>query len=331
MKGFRAALVGTTILIAFSGVAAEAQTKLRVSGHFPAGHTASQGMAVMNEELEKLTSGEVAIDYFPDELLGGSFEGVEQVRTGQIDIDLNGPEWYGKVVPELEVLNLPFLANSDAQAYCIINSGLGDYLEEKMAEKGLVILGWMANGIRHMTNNARPVTSMADISGLKIRTPPSETYLETFRALGANATPIDINELYQALQQGVVDGQENPYDNTLNRKFYEVQKYLSNTGHFFSWAWLVMNQGSYDGLSEEQRAALHESADMAVEWQRQLASENNRKALQSLIDQGMQYDELPPEVFEEFREAVTPVYDTARGRAGDAAVDRALEVAQGCV
>lgn len=330
MGYFRAALIVSTVLLACSAGTASAETKLRVSGHFPAAHTASQGMAVMNEELERLTEGSLSIDYFPDELLGGSFEGVEQVRSGQIDIDLNGPEWYGRVVAELEVLNLPFLATSDAQAYCMIDSGLGDYLTEKMAEKGLVVIGWMANGIRHMTNNTRPVTSMADINGLKIRTPPSETYLETFRALGANATPLDIKELYQALQQGVIDGQENPYDNTLARKFYEVQKYLSNTGHFFSWGWLVMNGESFSKLTPEQQAALHQAADKAVTWQRELAAKNNAAALQSLIDQGMQYDELPPAVFDDFREAVAPVYEQAKARAGADAVERAIDIAREC-
>lgn len=326
----RKALFLSLALAGLSSAAFSAEIKLRVSGHFPAAHTASKGMALLNEELTRLTKGELRIDYFPDEQLGGSFEGVDQVRTGQIDIDLNGPEWYGRVVPELEVLNLPFLATSDKQAYCIMDTGLGQYLSGKMEQKDLIVLGWMANGIRHLTNNRRPINSLADMKGLKIRTPPSETYLETFRALGANATPLDIKELYQALQQGVVDGQENPYDNTFARKFFEVQKYLSNTGHFFSWASIVMNKKSYDRLSTEQKEILRKAVGHAVTSQREAAAADNKRALQSLIDKRMQYSELSPQVLAQFREAVKPIYEKAKVRAGEDAITRATKAATSC-
>ena len=117
----KTALAASLALASVSAVSAQEVT-LRVSGHFPAGHTASIGMEIMNSELGRLTNGEMAIDYFPGSQLGGAFEGVDQVRTGQIDIDLGGPEWFGRVVPEVDVVNLPFLASGDKNAYCIIDS-----------------------------------------------------------------------------------------------------------------------------------------------------------------------------------------------------------------
>ena len=308
------------VAIGTAGIAGAQETRLRASGHFPADHTASTGMAMINSELARLTKNLLQIDYFPNEQLGGAFEGVDQIRSGQIDLDLGGPEWFGRLVPELEVLNLPFMATSDQLAYCMIDSELGDYLVKKTLDKGLIVLGWMSNGIRHMTNNKRPIKKMDDIKGLKVRTPPSEIYLLTFRALGANSTPIDIKELYQALQQGVVDGQENPYGNTAARKFNEVQKYLSNSGHFFSWAWLVMNKRSHDKLKPEQQVALREATFRAVAAQRAMAARENKAARDTLIQRGMQYDEIPAAEFVKFREAVKPVYDQARKKAGDEAI-----------
>ena len=180
----KTALAASLALASVSAVSAQEVT-LRASGHFPAGHTASIGMEIMNSELGRLTNGEMAIDYFPGSQLGGAFEGVDQVRTGQIDIDLGGPEWFGRVVPEVDVVNLPFLASGDKNAYCIIDSGLSAHLNAMSEKAGLVILGWMSNGARHVTNNERPIKSVDSVAGLKLRTPPSEIYLETFRALGA--------------------------------------------------------------------------------------------------------------------------------------------------
>ena len=329
--GLRGSIVlGTCVaLSAMSGASAQ-EVKLRASGHFPAGHTASIGMEILNSELGRLTKGQVTIDYFPGSQLGGAFEGVDQVRTGQIDIDVGGPEWFGRVVPAIDVVNLPFLASGDKHAYCIIDTGLAEHLGKKSEEGGLVVLGWMSNGARHVTNNERPLKSVDDVAGLKLRTPPSEVYLETFRALGANPTPIDIKELYQALQQGVVDGQENPYGNIMVRKFDEVQKYLSNTGHFFSWAWVVMNKDSYEKLSASHRAALHEAAFRAVAAQRALAERENKAAISVLVERGMQYDELSAEELDKFRAAASSVYDAAREKVGGETLDYAMSAVKAC-
>jgi tripartite ATP-independent transporter DctP family solute receptor len=318
------------LAVGVAGVAGAQEIRLRASGHFPADHTASAGMAIINSELARLTKNGLQIDYFPAEQLGGAYEGVDQVRSGQIDLDLGGPEWFGRLVPELEVLNLPFMATTDQLAYCMIDSDLGDYLVKKTQDKGLVVLGWMSNGIRHMTNNKRPIKTLEDIKGLKIRTPPSEIYLSTFRALGANSTPIDIKELYQALQQGVVDGQENPYGNTAARKFNEVQKYLSNSGHFFSWGWLVMNKRAYDRLKPEFQTALRQATARAVVEQRTMAAQENSAARNTLVQRGMQYDEIPAAEFVRFREAVKPVYEQARKKAGDEAIDVVTKALKRC-
>jgi tripartite ATP-independent transporter DctP family solute receptor len=306
------------------------EARLRASGSFPGGHTASQGMQIFATEVERLTDGAVEVRLFPDNQLGGGYEQVDQVRTGQIELAWAGPEFYTGVVPELDVAMLPFSAAGSEQAYCLVDGELGEFLAQAAADKGLIILGWMENGPRHVTNNVRPVKTVADLQGLKLRTPPSELMLETFRAVGANPTPLDIAELYQALQQGVVDGQENPYDNMLVRNFDEVQTYLSNTGHIFSWSTTFMNKDAFDSLGAEAQAAIREAMAKAVAEQRQLAQTKNREARDALIQRGMIYDEIPREELASFREATRPVYDLVRQKVGDEAVDEALAAIERC-
>jgi tripartite ATP-independent transporter DctP family solute receptor len=306
------------------------EIRLRASGSFPAGHTASQDMEIFASELDKLTGGAIEVRLFPDNQLGGGYEQVDQVRTGQIELAWAGPEFYTGVVPELDVAMLPFSAAGSKEAYCLVDGDLGDFLANAAAEKGLIILGWMENGPRHVTNNVRPIKAVADLQGLKLRTPPSELMLETFRAVGANPTPLDIAELYQALQQGVVDGQENPYDNMLVRNFDEVQKYLSNTGHIFSWSTVFMNKDAFDGLGAAEQAAIREAMAKAVAEQRQLAQTKNREARDALIERGMTYDEIASEELASFREATRPVYDLVRQKVGDEAVDETLAAIERC-
>jgi len=162
-----------------------------------------------------------------------------------------------------------------------------------------------------------------DMRGLKNRTPSGESWDLTFRALGANPTPIDIKELYQALQQGVVDGQENPYDNMLVRKFYEVQKYLSNTGHFFDWSGYFVNKAAFDKLTPDQQKAVRQAMATAVAEQRAISERENKTARDGLVKGGMQYHELSAAELAKFREATRPVYAEMRKKLGDKVMDLA--------
>jgi tripartite ATP-independent transporter DctP family solute receptor len=329
LRSFAAVVVIAALLGAGPDASAQ-EVKLRASGSFPAGHTGSIAMEVFKSELARLTKGAVVVELFPGNVLGGAFEQVDQVRTGQIQMSWAGPSFYDRLVPEFNASTLPFAASTASQAFCQIDSELGSYLAERSAEKGVLVLGWGSNGFRHITNNKRPIKKVDDLKGLKIRTPSGEVFSMTFRAVGANPTPIDIKELYQALQQGVVDGQENPYDNMWVRKFHEVQKYLSNSGHFYDWVTYFMHRPTFDGLKPEYQKAVREAMFAAVAYQRALAERQNTEALGKLIKGGMKYDELSKEELAKFREAVRPVYDTIRQRIGGKAVDLALKAIKEC-
>jgi len=328
-KSAIALIAAGTLLCAAAGVSAQ-QVRWRASGSFPANHSTSIAMETFKKEVARLSNNTIQVDLFPNNTLGGGFEQVDQLRTGQIQLAWGGLSFYDKLAPEVGAATLPFGASSAAQAICEIDSDFGRYMESKMAEKGVLIIGWGQIGARHVTNNKRPIKTVEDMKGLKIRTPSGEAWELTFRALGANPTPIDIKELYQALQQGVVDGQENPYDNMLVRKFYEVQKYLSNTGHFFDWSGYMVNKAAFDKLTPEQQKAVKDAMATAIKEQREISERENKTAREGLIKGGMQYTELSPAELAKFREATKPVYAEMRKKLGDKVMDLADAAIKRC-
>jgi TRAP-type transport system periplasmic protein len=186
----------------------------------------------------------------------------------------------------------------------------------------------MELGSRQTTNSKRPVKTLDDFKGLKIRMQPNETHLATFRALGANPIAMDVKELYSALQQGVVDGQENPYPIIQTNRFFEVQKFLSNTNHFFDFIVLVANKRQFEALKPEQKDAVAQAVKVAVEAQRKMAAEEDKAALEDLKAKGMQFDEISTAMAAELRKATAGVVDEVKKRAGADLVDRVVVEAQ---
>lgn len=331
MRKFGAIAAGAAMLaLGFAGEAQAQAVRWRASGSFPANHSASIAMEIFKSEVARLSKNTVQVDVFPGNTLGGAFEQVDQLRTGQIQMVWAGLSFYDKLVPELAATVLPFSATSANQAICQVEGPFGKFIEGKVAEKGLVLLGWGQIGARHMTNNKRPIKSVEDMKGLKIRTPSGEAWTLSFRALGANPTPIDISELYQALQQGIVDGQENPYDNMLVRKFFQVQKYVSNTAHFFDWSGYLVNKAAFDGLKPEQQKAVRDAMFTAIATQRAISERENKGALDGLIKGGMQYHALTPADITKFREATKPVYTELRTKLGNEVMDLAEAAIRDC-
>ncbi|MGE4250207.1 MAG: TRAP transporter substrate-binding protein [Parvibaculaceae bacterium] len=317
------------MLSAATPASAEA-VRWRASGSFPASHSSAVAMEVFKSEVARLSDNTITIDVFPDNMLGGAFEQVDQVRTGQIEMAWAGLSFYDKLVPEFSAAVRPFAAVSTSEAICQIESPFGDILRAKASEKGVVVAGFGMIGARHVTNSVRPIKTLEDIRGLKIRIPPADAWTLLFSALGANPTPLDIKELYQALQQRVVDGQENPYDNIHIRKFQEVQKYLSNTAHFYDLVGYFINKDAYERLDEKQKKAVADAMFNAIAVQRALSDRDNSKARQALIDAGMQYDELPASELARFREAARPFYEGLRATVGNEVMDLADKAAESC-
>ncbi|MCR5867779.1 TRAP transporter substrate-binding protein [Aquincola sp. J276] len=250
------------------------------------------------EVLKTKTAGRIEVQVAPSAQLGDDAAMVTAVRTGALDITANSQGAVATAVPEYAAYGMPFLFASSAQAFKVLDGALGKELAEKSAAKGMVVLGYWDNGIRHMTNAKRPIAKVEDVKGLKMRTPPDAVLVDIMQALGAEAQQIKFAELYVALQQGVVDGQENPLANFHASKLYEVQKHLALTSHMFQMTPLLMSKRSWDRLSEADRKAVTEAAAEATTLQRTLSQEADEKLLADLKAKGVQVTTVDKAGFE---------------------------------
>lgn len=298
------------------------QTTLRIAGNFAAEHSSSKAMEIFKTQLASKSNGALAADLFPGMQLGGAKENIDAVRAGTIFGSWVGVAFVSRLVPEVEAVSLPFLFDNRTQAMAAIDGPVGKVIEQKLAAKGFATLGWMELGSRNVTNSKRPLKTIEDFKGLKIRMQPNETHLATFRAIGANPVPLDIKELYSALQQGVVDGQENPHSIINANRYSEVQKYLSDTGHFFDFIILMVNKRAFDALPADQKNIVADAAKAAVAEQRKMAAESDAAALIDLKSKGMQFDAISPETRAQLRKASAGVIEDVKKRVGGDLVDQ---------
>ncbi|UYG07011.1 TRAP transporter substrate-binding protein [Halomonas sp. M4R1S46] len=319
--------ISTSLLLALglgSPLMASADT-LRFGGNFTDDHSSSRAMEIFQEKLAERTDGELTAQLFPNMQLGGAGENVDQVASGAIMGTWIGVSYLSRTVPELEALSLPFAFDNREDAFALIDGEIGELLDEKLAEAGFTALGYMELGFRHVTNDVRPLESLEDFQDLKIRLQPNQTHLDTFRAIGANPVSMDINEVYGALQQGVLDGQENPYSIISTKRLDEVQQHLSDTGHFYDYIVVAANRDKFESLSEQERQAVQAAMDEAVAWQRQTAAEEDEAARETLIERGMEFTPISDETRSALREASQGVVDDLRDKIGADIVDRVLE------
>lgn len=303
---------------------ADAQTRLRVAGNFPVEHTASKAMERFKADVEKRTNGELQIDLFPAMQLGGASENVDQVRSGTLFGVVTSIAYFSRVVPEYEAVSLPFLFDSREAAFRVMDGPIGTLFDERMAAKGFKSLGYGELGFRHVTNSKGPIQKLEDFKGLKIRLQPNEVHLDTFRAIGANPVAMDIKEVYSALQQGVLDGQENPYNIIHTRRFFEVQKHLSDTGHFYDFINVAANKRQFERLKPEHQKAIMESMREAMMWQRAEAAKLDDYWRNELTKAGMTLTTLSPEMRAALRKATAGVVDSVKKRVDPQVIDQVI-------
>lgn len=306
------------------GLPTQAQQKLQIAGNFAGEHPSSVAVdQVFKKEVARLTNNQLLVDVFPAMQLGGAKENIDAVRSGTLAITWVGAAFLSRIAPELEAVSLPFLFSSREAAFRVIDGPVGTAIDKKLQDKGFLSLGWMELGMRHLTNSRGPVKSMADLKGMKIRMQPNETHLATFRALGANPVAMDVKELYSALEQKVVDAQENPYTVISASRYGEVQKHLSNSGHFFDFIAVVASKKAFEQLPPAHQKAVREAMTATIAYQRKLAAETEAKVLPELKAK-MTYTEITPAALAEMRKAAEPVIDGVKKRAGAELVDQVL-------
>ena len=255
------------------------------------------------EKVEELTKGKVQVEIYPNNALGNEREMAESVLLGTIEMccvtsDGTLPSW----VPETQILSIPYLFSNKKEAYYVLDHTLQDYLEPKFEAKGAKHLAFAELGFRHFTNNIRPIKKAEDMNGLKIRVQEAPVWFALLHDLNATATPVPFAELYTALQQGVVDGQENPIASIASSKFYEVQKYMSLDGHTYAAGSAIINKKFYDSLPPEYQKAVDEAALYARDAQRNDINGKEAKMLADMKEAGLKVDEVDVESFKKATE-----------------------------
>ncbi len=257
-----------------------------------------------DEVLEK-TNGAVEIQLYPNSQLGGERDMAEGLELGTMEMALLGTGGLRVYNDKLQLFFLPFLFNSREAAYEVLDGPIGEEIYSCI-DADVKILGSYENGFRHITNSKRPIVVPEDLEGIKIRTPEIPVMLDTFEGLGANPTAMAFGELFTAMQQKTVDGQENPLVTIVSSKFYEVQPYLSLTGHVWDPFAVTISNKAWDSLSEEQQQIVQEALDKAIDYQRELCQKADEECLDQLEQLGVEINETDPKVW---REAVQPIYD----------------------
>ncbi len=276
------------------------------------------------KRTEELSKGELKIEIFPAGVLGTHQSCQEQVSMGTLDFYITTAGLVSVFDPQRtqELIELPYLFDTYSQAYAFMDTPYVTKFYEPLIAKGIRYLATWDNGFRHMTNNARPINTPADMKGLKVRVVQSEMSINIINALGASAVPMSYSELYTALAQGVVDGQENPYMNIYASKFYEVQKFMSVTKHQYSTLPLIFSEKTWRKLTDDQRKALQQAALEAAPFFRKKVGANEDDQRKAMEKAGMKVNDVAD--LAPFRQAVAPVYDWAKKKWGEAKVNEVL-------
>lgn len=274
-----------------------------------------QGADHFAKRVKELSNGEIDVKVYPSSQLGNQRDLVEGLTLGTVDMTLTGTAVMGNFVPEMAVFDLPFIFRDVNHAYKALDT-VGMDLAKKGEDRGMITLAIWENGIRHMTNNKRAIKEPGDMNGLKMRVMEQPVYIEMMKSLGASPTPMAMSELYTALQKGVIDGQENPLGHIATKRFNEVQKYLSLTGHTYAAEPLLISTMAWKKLTPEQQKIIKQAAEETRDWERQLCRDLEGQFLKQIKDAGT--TEVNEDVNKEaFAAQTRPVWDTYAKRFGD--------------
>jgi tripartite ATP-independent transporter DctP family solute receptor len=324
MKTFRRTTVGLMLSVMAAGLglgaSASAQTVMRISISSP--QNSHQGVAIdtFAKEVERLTNGRYVIKTFYASSLGAEREAMESVQMGTQELTWTSSGPVPNFVPEVKILDVPYLFTDYAHARGVLDGPIGDEMLKKFEPKGFKALAWAENGFRHMTNNKHPIKVPADMQGLKMRTVENPVHIQAYKAFGINPTPMAFSEVFTALQQGTVDGQENPLSVITASKFDQVQKYLTLTGHVYSPGVYLMNKGAFDKLSDEDKKAFIEAARIGVKANRDRIDSDEKNAVADLRSKGMEVVETIDKA--QFQAALEPIMADFNKQFGKDNLDR---------
>jgi tripartite ATP-independent transporter DctP family solute receptor len=305
-------LFGTAIILfvvtLFCVSASAAEFTLKFANPVPQEHSWGRGADHFAKLVNEATNGRVVVQAYHAGSLGKIRETLEMAQAGTVDFVLAGTGHVTGHVPEMGITVLPYLWKDTETMFSSLDGPFGEFLNEKLLGQGFVLGAWWDNGFRHVSTKARPVVKPDDLKGVKIRSLPTKVHVDFFKALGASPTPMGWTELYQGLQQGVVDAQENPPAMVYMGKLHEVQKFYSLTAHVNEPGVVLMSKASLAKLPKDLQVAVKIALQKATLWQRKESDKDNQDVIKKLQSEGLTINEVPKETIEAFRKVAQTVY-----------------------
>ena len=308
-------IIFVSVIFAFSSLAVvEAKTVVKYGHVGPPIHPQHLGAVAFAKYVTEKTKGEIEVQVFPLGQLGGERSMTEQVQAGNLHMTAVTSGVLANFVPEMGIIELPFVYPNRETAYKVLDD---KDVKERFAKfcdpKGFVFIGYTENEFRDMTNSKRPIKKPDDLKGLKLRVVESPIFIDTFKTLGANPTPLPFPEIYNALQQKVIDGQDNPLYTSNLMKFLEVNKFATVTNHILTECPVVVNKKFWSTLTPEQQQIFREAADVQIKVNREGNAKGSADAVEKARALKVEVYVLTAQDRAVFKAAVKPVYDKYRG------------------
>lgn len=298
--------VCTAAALSVAGMPAIAE-ELRGWNIHPEDYPISQGLIEFAAVVEDQTGDEITTRIFHNGVLGDQPDAIEQLRLGAIDFAVFNLGPMGQVVPEANVVSLPFIFKSIDQMYRLMDGEVGDAIAAGMEQKDIVALAWYDSGARSFYNSIKPITAPADVQGMKVRVMNNDLFVDMIASMGGNATPMAFGEVYQSLSTGVVDGAENNPPSYESTAHFEVAKYYSMTEHLIIPECLCVSKMTWDGLAPEVQQIMRDAALASAETERQLWQERQAQSMEAVAAAGSEINEIADKAA--FQQAMAPVYD----------------------
>lgn len=272
------------------------------------GSSHGKGIVKFKEIVEKESKGRIKLQLFPDGQLGNDQSMMDALRMGTLDFTVSSTAPIANLTKSFEVFDLPFLFPNEQVADKVLDGAAGQEILNTLDSVGIIGLAYWENGFRNITNSKKPITSVEDLKGLKIRTMQNTVQLETFKTWGANPQPMPFNEVFTALEQKVIDGQENPIPLIYDSKFYEAQKYLTISRHFYTPFVFMVSKKNMEKLSPADQDLIKKAALEARTYERQVNRENDLKYLEEMKKKNITVNELSPEAKQQFTDSSKGIY-----------------------
>ncbi len=324
MKRMFIKTVIASVVLAATGMAAAQEKTIKFATQNPKGHPIVLGMEKFAEIVNAKGAGKIKVNLFPGGVLGSDQANVSAVQGGTLEMVVMNTGILSSVSKELAIFDFPFLFANTKEADAIVDGPVGKRLHATLEPKGIVGLAFWELGFRSITNSKRPLTKVEDIAGLKLRVIPSPINVDWVKALDANPTPLPFPEVYTALEQKAIDGQENPLTVINANKFWEVQKYLTLTNHQYNPQSVIISKKFWDTLSAAEKKIVEDAATEAAKYEREQSRALMTAALDNVKKNGMNVTEFPPAEIAKLREKMKPVIAKNAAAVGETTVNEMM-------